>query len=93
MDARGKFIKRIPVEIQDVRFKPEERLSDPAKKAPGANYLTDGTDVMRDYLGAPYPTSEGRPYGKSENQPAAIGQPGINSDIRPADVGLVPGGA
>lgn len=84
MDSNGTFVKRIPVEIQDVRFKSDRNSSDPAR--------TD-RDPMRRQLGDPYPTTEGKPYGMSENNPAAKGVPGINTDLRPVDTGQVADGA
>jgi hypothetical protein len=89
--AESGFIKRIPVEIQDVRFK-QDALSDATRKNPEGQQVTDSTDPMRAQLGT-YPVTEGKPFGRSENQPAAAGAPGINPDLRPIDVGLVPGGA
>jgi hypothetical protein len=84
MDSLGNFVKRIPVEIQDVRFKSEKNSADPARKS---------DDPARRQLGDPYPTTEGKPYGNSENNPAAKGAPGINSDLHAVDTGQVPGGA
>ena len=84
MDSMSNFVKRIPVEIQDVRFKSNNNSSDPARNS---------TDPARRQLGDPYPTTEGKPYGVSENSPAARGVPGINTDLHPVDTGQVAGGA
>jgi hypothetical protein len=84
MNSESGFVKRIPVEIQDVRFKSEQNADNPARK-------TD--DIMRKQLGDPYPTTEGKPYGVSENQPAAAGAPGINTDLHADDTGQVSGRA
>lgn len=83
MNSDSGFIKRIPVEIQDVRFKSERNLAEPSRKP---------DDLMKHYLGAPYETAEGKPFSVKEDRPAATGQPGINPDPKPYDVGLVPGG-
>ena len=84
MESSGTFVKQIPVEIRDVRFKSNNDLSDPARRS---------DDPARRQLGDPYPTTEGKPYGISENSPAARGAPGINTDLHPVDTGQVPGGA
>ena len=85
MNSDAGFVKRIPVEIQDVRFKSRNDLSDPSRR-------TD--DIMRKQLGDPYPTAEGKPYGVGdEHTPGARGTNGINTDLKPADTGQIPGGA
>ena len=84
MDTRGEFVKRIPVEIQDVRFKSNNNATDPSRRS---------DDPARRQLGDPYATTEGKPYGVSENNPAAKGAPGINTDLHAVDTGQVPGGA
>ena len=84
MDTNGTFVKHIPVEIQDVRFKSEQNSADPSRSTP---------DPMRRQLGDPYPTTEGKPFGMSENNPAAKGAPGINPVLHAVDTGQVSGGA